>query len=338
MTTTLKDRIRAARSVGTAPDEQHDQAPDAPAELTDVKGHEQVVPPMSKTAMAWLMRYESEFDEALPAHIDRTAFFAAARAVLPRLAKCTPASTLQALLTCARFGLIPDGKHAVIKREGVLAVFVPMAQGFIDLMYRSGAAESVHVGEIRAHDEYRYVPTAPAPDDFVHEPDLRKTKAQRGDVILCYAFAWLKGGARSQVIILSREDAEEIRDQYSQAYRDAETAGTADSFWHTDFLAMWRKSGVRRLAKVVPMSAELAALVKADNAGEAGEAQILHAPDPEAARLLAEAERAHTAAEASQDVPAPKHTRPKSFKKSSQHRNQPRRQSRAARRGRRAGK
>ncbi|MFB7574629.1 hypothetical protein [Streptomyces sp. NPDC056165] len=120
--------------------------------------------------------------------------------------------------------------------------------------------------------------------------------------------------------------------------RRAETAGTADSFWHTDFLAMWRKSGVRRLAKVVPMSAELAALVKADNVGEAGEAQILHAPDPEAARLLAEAERAHTAAEASQDVPAPKHTRPKSFKKSSQHRNQPRRQSRAARRGRRAGK
>ncbi|MFJ6014535.1 recombinase RecT [Streptomyces sp. NPDC092952] len=329
-TTTLKDRIRAARSGGTAPAEQHDQALDAPAELTDVKGHEQVEPSMNKTVMAWLMRYEAEFDEALPAHIDRTAFFAAVRAVLPRLARCTPASTLQALLTCARFGLIPDDKHAVIKREGVLAVFVPMAQGFIDLMYRSGAVDSVHVGEIREHDEYSYVPAAPAPDDFVHKPDLRKTKAQRGEVILCYAFAWLKGGSRSQVILLSREDAEGIRDEYSQAYRDAEAAGTGDSFWHTDFLAMWRKSGVRRLAKVVPMSAEMAALVKTDDAGEAGQVQVVHAPDPEDARLLDEATAAHEVAEASQD-PAETGVRPLPRK-----RVQPKRRPRSARNGKRA--
>jgi phage RecT family recombinase len=326
MTTTLKDRIRAARSGGPAAVEQHDQAPDLPAELADVKGHEQVEPAMSQTVMAWLKRYEKDFEEALPAYIDSAAFFAAVRAVLPKLARCTPASTLQALLTCARFGLLPDEKHAVIKREHTTAVFVPMAQGFVDLMYRSAAVDSVHVGEIREHDEYSYEPTAPAPQDFVHRPDLRKAKEERGDVVLCYAFAWLKGGARSQVIILSREDAEEIRDEYSQAYREAKAEGRADTFWHTHFLQMWRKSAVRRLAKVVPMSAELVALVKVDDAGEAGQVQILHAPDPEDARLLAEAEAASVAAEAPQDAPTP--TPPRRQRK------QPRRTTRRERRGR----
>ncbi|MGY3199820.1 recombinase RecT [Streptomyces sp. TE5632] len=328
MVTTLKDRIHAARRGGPAAVEQHDQAPDAPAELADVKGHEQVEPPMNKTVMAWLKRYEKDFEEALPAHIDRTAFFAAVRAILPKLARCTPASTLQALLTCARFGLVPDGKHAVIKREGTTAVFVPMAQGYIELMGRAGAV--VHVGEIREHDEFSYEPTAPTPMDFVHRPDLLKPKKERGEVVLCYAFAWLADGRRSQVVLLTREDAEEIRDEYSQAYQQAKAEGREDSFWHTHFLHMWRKSCVRRLAKVVPMSAELVALVKADDAGEAGQVQVLHAPDPEDARLLAEAEAASVAAEASQDDPAPTLTRRLPVKRS-----QPRRKaSRRARRGR----
>lgn len=304
MTTDLKSRLRAARTRAAAGAE--DQTPvDGPAELADVKGHEDVRPAIDRTVMGWLARYGREFDEALPAHIDRGVFFAHVQGILPRLARCTPASTLQALLTCARFGLLPDDRHAVVKREGSMAVFVPMAQGFIDLMYRSGAVDAVHVGEIREHDEFTYEPTAPAPQDFVHRPDMRLSKEERGDVILTYAFAWLKGGARSQVILLSRRDAEDIRDEYSTAYRDAETAGTRDSFWHTDFLSMWRKSGIRRLAKVVPMSPELVALARADDAGEAGQVQILHAPDQEAAALLAEAEAASRAAEASQDVPAP---------------------------------
>lgn len=299
----LKDRVRIAAGTADTPDPTAPPA-DAPEQVADLAGTERVEPPMNDTVMGWLERYRQEFTDALPAHIDAGTFFAAVRAVLPRLARCTPASTLQALLTCARFGLLPDDKHAVIKREGTLAVFVPMAQGFIDLMYRSGAVDSVHVGEIRERDVFDYTPTAPAPDDFVHRPDLRLSKEERGEVILCYAFAWLKGGARSQVIILSRRDAEDIRDEYSQAYRDAVAAGVETSFWHTHFLDMWRKSCVRRLAKVVPMSAELVALTRADDAGEAGELQIAHAPDQEAARLLAEAEAASVAAEASQDVPA----------------------------------
>lgn len=305
MSTDLKSRLKAARA-RTAGDEQHDQAPDLPAELADVKGHEKAEPPMSRTVMEWLARYSQEFDEALPKCVDRGTFFAAVRSALPTLSRCTPASVLQSLLTCARFGLLPDGTEAVVKRQGTTAVFVPMYQGYVQLMYRSQMVGSVHVGEIREHDERRYTPTAPQPDDFVHTVDLGKTPEERGPVTHVYAFAWLAGGSRSQVVILSKADAEAIRDEYSEEYADAKAAGNLNaSFWHTRFLDMWRKSCIRRLFKLVPKSAELNLLADADDAGDAGAVQILHAPDPESARLLAAADAAAVAAEASQDVPAP---------------------------------
>ncbi|MFD9422198.1 MULTISPECIES: recombinase RecT [unclassified Streptomyces] len=282
---------------------------------------------LADTALTWLERYEFDFTAALPSHISVKAFLSAVRDALPGLVRCSPASLRQALLTCARFGLIPDGRHAVIKREGKTAVFVPMAQGYVDLMYRSGRVGSIHVGMVHQADEWSWAPTNPAPEDFVHRPNVTVPKAERGPVVLAYAFAWLESGARSQVIVLTREDAEEIRDEYSQAYQRAKETGADDSFWHTDFNKMWAKSALRRLHKVVPMSAELVALLKADDAGDAGEVQVVHAPVEETA-LLAEAEEQHARAEDSQ---APEEARPRPLLRKRSRTQPKRRSSRAAR-------
>ncbi|PKA32878.1 recombinase RecT [Streptomyces sp. SM8] len=308
MALSLKDRVRAvaaptaeqptveATVTRTAdvpqqstPDELHSSAQGESGDVADI-------------ALDWLERYGEEFTKALPSHIDNGVFLAAVRAALPGLVRCTPASLLQALLTCARFGLVPDGRHAVIKREGKTAVFVPMAQGYVELMYRSGRVGSVHVGMIHEADEWSYEPSAPAPLDFTHKPRVELSKKDRGPAILAYAFCWMTSGARSQVIVLSREDAEAIRDEYSSAYQRAKDSGANDSFWHTDFDKMWAKSALRRLHKVVPMSAELVALLAADDAGDEGRVQVVHAPDPEVAVLAAEAERAYEAAEGSQEL------------------------------------
>jgi recombination protein RecT len=252
---------------------------------------------------------------------------AATRAALPSLRHCSPASLLQALLTCARFGVLPDGRQAVITCEAGRAVFIPMYQGYVELMYRSGRVGSVHVGLIHAGDEWSVEPSAPAPLDFTFKPALTKSRAERGPEILAYAFAWLAGGGRSQVVTLTREDAEAIRDEYSQAYQRAEESGKHDSFWHRFFAEMWRKSALRRLFAVVPTSAELHALVRADDAGDAGRVQVLHAPD-EDARALADAAAAHDAAECSQEPQAPAAAL-------SRKRSQPKRMSRAARKNQR---
>ncbi|WP_432001543.1 recombinase RecT [Streptomyces sioyaensis] len=316
---TLRDRVRAAT---IAADEPHKRPTVRPAETVgggtpdELHVAERAEGGQTTDAvLVWLERYAGHFTAALPSHVDNQSFFAAVRAALPDLAPCTPASLLQALLTCARFGLVPDGRHAVIRREGATAVFVPMYQGYVELMYRSGRIASVHVGMIHAGDEWNYEPTAPVPLDFTHRPALELSREKRGEPILAYAFCWMNGGARSQVVILTREDAEEIRDEYSQAYQRAKKSGRDDSFWHTHFNDMWRKSGLRRLHKVVPMSAELVQLGRADDAGETGQTQVLHAP-AEDAQALAEATAAHQAAEGSQELarlgPLPrKRTQPK---------------------------
>ncbi|WNI31454.1 recombinase RecT [Streptomyces sp. ITFR-6] len=328
---TLKDRVRAATVEQPATDATvqalaEDTKGAVPAQLhtsAQAEGDD-----VADKALTWLEKYGDDFTRALPSHIDVKAFLSAVRAALPGLIRCTPASLRQALLTCARFGLVPDGRHAVIKREGKTAVFVPMAQGYVDLMYRSGRVGSVHVGMIHEGDEWNYEPSAPSPLDFTHKPALTASKRNRGPALLAYAFCWMASGARSQVIVLNREDAEEIRNEYSQAYRRAQEPGKADSFWHTDFDKMWAKSALRRLHKVVPMSAELVALLKADDAGDSGEVQVVHAPAEET-HLQAEADEAHERAEESQD-PQETRTRPLPRK-----RTQPKRQTRAARTGRR---
>lgn len=303
MPTDLKSRLRARVQAAGADVEQHDQAADVPAELGQVAGHEDVVPAISKTAMSWLQKYRAEFEEALPKHVDPAVFFAAVRAVLPDLTRCTPASTLQALLACARAGLVPDGTLAVIKREGTTAVFVPMYQGFIDQMYRSGMVSSVCFGVIHEAEEWALTPSAPSPNDFHHRARPELSPDDRGPVILAYAFAWMRDGSRSQVIVLSRSDAEAIRDEYSEAFRRAEDEGRRDTFWHTHFIDMWIKSCVRRLVKRLPTTPEVRALSDVDDAGDEGRVQVMAVPDEEAAFLLAAANAAGVAAEASQ-VPA----------------------------------
>ncbi|MFF0139747.1 recombinase RecT [Streptomyces sp. NPDC005227] len=251
MSDTLKDRVKAAGA----------PAEDAPA-VVDLALNDQ--------SMQWLQSRATYFTDALPRHVDRVHFMSVARAILPSLSKCSNQSITSALLACARFGLEPDGRQAAVIPYGDTATFQPMYEGYIELMYRHPRVDSVHFNWVREKDAWDYEPTAPSPKDFFHKPRVDLTEEDRGPVILAYAFAWIEG-RRSQVIILNRPQAEAIRDKYSKAYKKAENNGRKDSPWHTDFDAMWAKSGVLRLRKVVPTLHELAELVRADeDADDAG--------------------------------------------------------------------
>ncbi|MFD7793560.1 recombinase RecT [Streptomyces sp. NPDC059759] len=245
MSDNLKDRVKAAGA----------PAEEAPA-VVDLA--------LTDQSMQWLQSRATYFTDALPRHVDRVHFMSVARAILPNLSKCSNQSITSALLACARFGLEPDGRQAAVIPYGDTATFQPMYEGYIELMYRHPRVDSVHFNWVREKDAWDYEPTAPSPKDFFHKPRVDLTEEERGPVILAYAFAWIEG-RRSQVIILNRSQAEAIRDKYSKAYKKAENKGTKDSPWHTDFDAMWAKSGVRRLVKVVPTSHELAELVQADD-------------------------------------------------------------------------
>ncbi|KUN32462.1 recombination and repair protein RecT [Streptomyces corchorusii] len=288
--TTLKERVQArAAAVADAEDIRHDRA-DEGEEMPAGHGHD-------------VERFRADIEAALPKHVSVDLFLASLRPVLPKLRKCTPASVLQAVITAARFGLVPDGQQAVITADDGIATFLATYEGYVELMYRSGLVKSVVANLVYEGDEYEFVPTARAGEDFVHKPNVLTSKKNLKP-LFAYAFAWLEGGARSNVAIVTLEEAEEIRDEHSRAYQRAEANGQKNSLWHTRFDRMHLKTAIRRLAKLVPKSAELRALIAVEQAAEDGTPQILTAIDPETAALEGEARRAARAAEASQDVPA----------------------------------
>lgn len=254
---TLKDRVKQATA---------EQQP-AAEPSTDLATQD--------PTLAWLERRKSLIARALPSHIDEGHFIEAALTSMGKLRNCDTNTIYTALMACARFGLAPDGVRAAIVPFGKTATFVPMYQGLIDVMHRSGKVRSIRADFIRANDLWEYTPTDPSPKDFFHKPRVELPKEERGDVLLAYAYAWMEGGSRSQVVLLNRQDAIEIRDLYSKAYSYAESTGKRDSAWHTHFDQQWAKSAVRRLAKLVPTSPELVSLLQADVDADEGRPHII---------------------------------------------------------------
>ncbi|MFB0617294.1 recombinase RecT [Streptomyces sp. AGS-58] len=284
---TLKDRVQArAAAVASGEEFQHNRADE---ETPAGHGHD-------------VEQFRAAIQAALPKHVSIDLFIAALRPVLPKLRQCTPASVRQSVITAARFGLVPDGQQAVITADDRIATFLATYEGWVELMWRSGMVSSVIAEIVYEGDEYEFVPTAPVGQDFVHKPDvLARGKGRKP--LFAYCFAWLPGGARSKVAIVTVAEAEEIRDEFSKAYRRAEESGEKNSLWHRFFDRMLLKTAIRRSVRLIPKSAELRALIAVEQAAEDGRPQILATIDPETAALEARGRRARRAAEGSPDVP-----------------------------------
>jgi recombination protein RecT len=118
-------------------------------------------------------------------------------------------------------------------------------QGLIELIYRAGAVSSVVAEIVYSDDEFDY---QPGRDDRPHHR-VNWDAADRGALRLVYAYAVMKDGATSKVIVLNRHDIDRIK-------ASSASASSQYSPWKTHEGAMWLKSAVRQLAKWVPTSAE----------------------------------------------------------------------------------
>lgn len=243
----------------------------------------------------WLEERATYIERALPAHLDRHAptFLLTALTTMRRnqaLLRCDKDSLLIALIQAAHFGLLPDGKQCALVPYGREARFMPMVEGLTDLMYRSGAVASVRRGLIFEGDDWHLEPSAPPPHDFVFRPD--RLNPDRGEAIVAYAFCWMRGGSRSEVITFTKAEAQAHRDRYSQAYQRAERNRTQDaehyakhpdwgkyhSTWHDEFPKMWLKTPVRMLAKEVSTSPEMRLLLLADDNADSALAEGPYRP------------------------------------------------------------
>lgn len=159
---------------------------------------------------------------------------------------------LREMKTAARLGLEPGTEQFYLtprksKAHGGRPVIKGIVgyQGIVELIYRAGAASTVIVEAVRANDIFRYVPGRD--DRPVHEIDW--FGADRGPLVGVYAYAVMKDGAVSKVVVLNRARVMELKAK-------SDSKNSPYSPWNTNEEAMWLKSGVRQLAKWVPTSAE----------------------------------------------------------------------------------
>lgn len=210
---------------------------------------------------AMVEQYREEYAALVPSHINPDQWIRLAvgairgNKMLEQAAKTDIGVFLRELKTAARLGLEPGTEQFYLtprksKAHGYKFIIQGIVgyQGIVELIYRAGAVSSVVVETVRANDKFRYI--VGRDERPVHDVDW--FGGDRGDLVGVYAYAVMKDGATSKVVILNRQQVMDAK-----ALSDSAKGNGADySPWNTNEEAMWLKTAARRLAKWVPTSAE----------------------------------------------------------------------------------
>lgn len=231
---------------------------------------------------------KSHIARALPRHLNADRMLAVAATAVqktPALLDCDQASFVGAIIQCAQLGLEPnDGTgRAWLIPYGKTVQFIPGYRGLVDLTRRSGEIKRFDVRDVCAKDAFSY--------SFGLRPELNHVPAsgERGELTHVYAVAEFKDG-NIQFDVMTREDVEKIRTR--------SRAGNAGP-WKTDYAEMAKKTIVRRICKMLPVSPEVHKAVILDERADLGLSQDLHllvdpegkpAPEPSAYAMPKEKE------------------------------------------------
>ncbi|GAA1551581.1 recombinase RecT [Brevibacterium picturae] len=199
-------------------------------------------------------RYRTDFTAVLPMHINPEQWVRVTIGVIRRnpdlieVLQTNPGTMLAAMMDAARLGLEIGDTYNLLpfrnKNLGTVEIVgVTSYQGLIELMYRAGAVSSVKAEVVRQGDQFQFSPSMRTPD---HRPDWF---GNRGDIVGAYAYAEMKDGGVSRVVVRSKAEIEQVRDV-------SRSAGKADSPWQKWPDRMALKTVVRELSKFVPTSAE----------------------------------------------------------------------------------
>ena len=205
-----------------------------------------------QTMQKYIASMASEIKKALPSVITPERFtrmVLSAISTNPKLASCTPASFLGAMMSAAQLGLEPNtplGQAYLIpyKNKGVDEVQFQIGyKGLIDLAYRSGEVELVQAHIVYEHDTFEC--------EFGLEPKLvhKPADSNRGNPIKVYALFKTKSGGYG-FEVMSMDDVRRHAEKYSKAY------SYGSSPWSTNFEEMAKKTVLKRVLKYAPLKSD----------------------------------------------------------------------------------
>ena len=194
-------------------------------------------------------QYRGDFAAVLPSHLNPDTFVRVAQGALrrdrnlARVAAKDPGSLMSALLEAARLGLEPGTDEFYLTPRSDRVLGIVGWKGEVELIYRAGAVSAVIAEIVHERDTFHYSPGEDRPH---HEVDWF---ADRGAVLGAYAYAVMRDGSTSKVVVIGPAEIK-------RAMSASSTANSQHSPWKTDYAAMVRKTAVHALADWVPTSAE----------------------------------------------------------------------------------
>ena len=201
----------------------------------------------------------------------------------PKVAQTDPRSVLACVVESAQLGLVPDG----LTGEAYLVPFkntctlIVGYRGLLKLARNSGEIASIYAFPVYEGDRFKhYLGLKP---NIVHEPNLDTPEREEpGNMTYVYAVALFKDGT-TQFEVMSRREVMRIKSR---------SRSGSNGPWVSDFVEMAKKTVLRRLCKMLPVSTQMMRAVAVDEAQERGDAipaaaEVIVEQEPKASPLKA---------------------------------------------------
>jgi recombination protein RecT len=217
------------------------------------------------TIQGLLTNYKDQIALALPKHMNADRMARIALTIIRKnknLADCNPISLFGAIIQASQLGL-EVGIHAHLvpfynkqtKQKEVQ--MIPDYRGLMHLARNSGEISLITAQVVYSNDPFDYKFGTNA---FLnHKP----SNNERGNLIGAYAIAQYKDGP-VQFEYMTKNDIDLIKNR---------SKAKDDGPWITDYPAMAKKTVIRMLCKLLPVSVELQRAIILDETNEIGDSQ-----------------------------------------------------------------
>lgn len=160
----------------------------------------------------------------------------------PKLLECDTASVIKAVIEASQLGLEVDGVlgQAYLVPFGRECQMIIGYRGLIELCRRSGEIDVIKANVVRQDDEFDWMDVP---------PKLEHKSAGNADKPITHVYAWvqLRNGG-TDFVVWSVDEIEAHRKRYSRAQKG--------SAWETAWDWMAKKTVLRQLCKLLPLSTE----------------------------------------------------------------------------------
>lgn len=235
------------------------------AEQALAKREEQQTDNRRVTIFDRIRRMEPEYQAAMPKGAEAAQLVRDAITLVkttPKLAQCEEVSVLGGLMTIAQLNLRAGvlGQAYLLpmwnrKSGGFVAQLVIGYQGYVELAFRSPGLAGIVARTAFENDAFEV--QLGTDDRIIHTPLM---DGDRGLPVAYYAVAKFQNGGHT-FWWMSHREMERHRDKYALAKnREGKIVGP----WRDEFEGMAQKTVVRKLAKFLPKSSELAHALAAD--------------------------------------------------------------------------